>query len=414
MFENSDFTTLFIAIGLGLLVGLQRERYHSRIAGIRTFTLITVFGWMSGMIAKVFEQAWVIVAGIVAIAILLGVANFLKKVEKEPDIGQTTEMAALLMFTVGAGLVLINPAIGVVLGATVATLLYLKQYLGQLVDRLGEKDIQTIMLFVAISLIILPVLPNKNFGPYEVFNPREIWWMVVLIVGMSVIGYFIYKWTSDTAGTALNGILGGLISSTATTVTYSRQTKDGSLTILPAGFIIVTASTISMVRVLVEVAVVAPRHLATVAPPLVAMTLLMALIATGLFFYGRGKAPRLTEPENPAQFKTALVFAILYAIILLAVAFVKDYFGDRGLYVVSIISGLTDMDAITLSLSNTMNDGGLAPASGWRFILTAALSNLVFKGGLAAFLGSRRLLGLIAPAFGVALVGGLLILWLWP
>lgn len=414
MFENSDFGMLGIALGLGLLVGLQREHYHSRMAGIRTFTLITLFGCISGMIARHFEDSWIIAIGALSIAILLGVANYLKKKQEDPDIGQTTEIAALLMFTVGASLVLVSPAIGVVLGGTVATLLYLKQYLGRLVDRLGEKDIQTIMLFVAISLIILPILPNENFGPYEVFNPREIWWMVVLIVGMGVTGYFIYKWMNNAKGTIINGLLGGLISSTAASISYSRQTKDASLGARPAAFIVMTASAIAFVRVLIEVSVVAPKHWVTVAPPLIVQTLFMGVVAGGLFFYSKEKSARMEEPENPAQFKTALIFAFLYALILLAVAFVKERFGNSGLYIVSVISGLTDMDAITLSLSRMMNEGRLAPGDGWRFILAAGLSNVVFKGGLVVALGNRSLIRLIVIAFGLSLAGGGLILWWWP
>lgn len=410
---DNNITALGIALGLGLLVGLQRERYHSRIAGIRTFTLITLFGSVSGMLAEYLNQGWIIAIGGFSIAWLLGIANFLKKNEKEPDIGQTTEIAALLMFAVGACLVVVNHLAGIVVGGVVALLLYLKQYLQEIVARFGEKDLQAIMLFVAISLVILPVLPDKDFGPYEVFNLREIWLMVVLIVGLGVAGYFAYKWLGNTMGTALSGILGGLISSTATSVTYSKQTKETPSSIRLAGFVIMAASTIAFVRILIEISIVAPRQFGVVAPPIVAVLAFMALVSVGLFFYNRNKDIKVDEPENPAQFKTALVFAILYAVILFAIALVKDYYGNEGLYVVSVVSGLTDMDAITLSLSNMMEDGRIEASTGGRFILVAALSNLVFKGGMVALFGHRSLLKIIVPAFGFVLIVGILMLFIF-
>lgn len=411
--ENADFTALGIALGLGLLVGLQRERYHSRIAGIRTFTLITLLGSVSAMLSEYFNQGWIVAAGGFSIAWLFGVANYLKKNEKAPDIGQTTEIAALLMYAVGACLVIGNHLVGVVVGAMVALLLYLKQYLSTIVDRLGEKDLQAIMLFVAISLVVLPILPNKNFGPYQVFNLREIWLMVVLIVGISIVGYFTYKWLGKNIGTGLNGILGGLISSTATTVTYSKQAKETPATTQMAGFVIMAASTVSLLRVTLLAGIVAPLQLKIVAPPLLLVAFFMVLIAAILFFFSKNEEHETPEPKNPAQFKTAVIFAILYAVILLAVAFVKDKFNDVGLYVVAIISGLTDMDAITLSLSNMMNDEKIEATSGWNLILLAALSNLVFKGGIVASLGNRKLLKIIVPAFGLTLVIGALVWLFW-
>ena len=411
--ENAAFKALGIALGLGLLVGLQRERYHSKIAGIRTFTLITIFGSVSAMISKYFEQSWIIAVGGLSVAWLLGVANYLKKNEKESDIGQTTEIAALVMFAVGACLVLENSLIGVVVGAMVALLLYLKQYLSKIVERLGEKDLQAIMIFVAISLVVLPILPSQDFGPYQVLNLQEIWFMVVLIVGLSIAGYFAYKWLGKDIGTGFSGILGGLISSTATSVTYSKQAKENTEATRLASFVIMAASTVAFLRVIFEVSIVAPGQLSVVAPPLLIVTFYMALISVALFFYNKKEDYQTVEPQNPAQFKTAVMFAILYAGILLAVAFTKEQFGQNALYLIAIISGLTDMDAITLSLSNMMNDGRIEAKSGWFLILMAALSNLFFKGGIIAFFGNRNLLKIILPAYGATIIAGVLVMWLW-
>lgn len=410
---DHNLIALGIALGLGLLVGLQRERFHSRIAGIRTFTLITLMGSISAMLSEYFNQGWITAAGGLSIAFLFGVANYLKKNEKEPDIGQTTEIAALVMYAVGAYLTVGDHIIGVIVGSAVALLLHLKQYLNTIINRLGEKDLQAIMLFVAISLIVLPILPNQDFGPYQVLNLREIWWMVVLIVGISIAGYFTYKWLGKNTGIGLSGILGGLISSTATTVTFSKQAVEAPNATKMAGFVIMAASTVSLLRVTILAFVVAPRQIGVLAPPLLVVAVFMLLISVVLFYLNKNDKAQRFEPENPAQFKTALIFAILYAGILLAIAFVKDKFSEVGLYIVAVISGLTDMDAITLSLSSMMNDDKINATSGWSLILLAALSNLIFKGGIVATVGNKGLLKIIVPSFGATLVAGALVLWLW-
>ena len=384
------------------------------MAGIRTFSLITLFGALSSMVARHFDQVWIIAAGLIAIAMLLAVANILKKQEDESDVGQTTEIAALLMYANGAYLVLGQVTVGVVVGAVVALLLYLKEFFTEHVAHLGEKDLQAIMVFVAVSLVVLPILPTNTFGPYSVLNLREIWLMVVLIVGIGVAGYFFYKWLGKDLGSGLSGGLGGLISSTATTVTYARQTKENPALYRLAGFVITAASAMAFVRVLVEVLIVAPDHLGVVAPPIVAVLGIIALISIGLFFVTtRQTHEPVPDPQNPAQFKTALIFGILYAVVLVLIAFAKEAFGAQGLYAVAILSGLTDMDAITLSLANMMNNGRISPEQGWHLILTAGLANLVFKLGMVAVLGDRRLLHIVVPVFLGIIAAGVLILLVW-
>jgi uncharacterized membrane protein (DUF4010 family) len=405
---------LGISLGLGLLVGLQREYSDNEIAGIRTFTLVTLLGTLTGQISRSFEQTWLVGAGFLSIALLFGIANLYQRNQKVGDPGQTTEMAGLLMYGVGAYLVIGDTITGVILGAVTALLLHLKHPLEQFVDSLSAKDIKAVMQFTAISLVILPILPNEQYGPYGVFNPREIWWMVVLIVGLSLAGYFLYKQFGKTGGTLTNGLLGGVISSTATTMTYARLSKDASNIDRMAAFIIVTASTVSLCRIVVEVAVVSPASLSVIAPPLAIEILLMAGLCTWLYFYrDTDETEEIPEPENPAQLKSALLFGGLYALILLAVAVARDYLGQSGLLIVSIISGFTDVDAITLSLVNTVNRGVIEASTAWRFMLIAALSNLLFKGGMTAFIGSTKLRNRVLLAFIIAMVGGLLIIWLW-
>lgn len=410
------FQTLAISLALGLLVGLQRQHQNARIAGIRTFPIVTLFGTVCALLAGEFG-GWIIAAGALAVTALVVTGNLIQRDIKPDDVGQTTEAALLLMFAVGAYLVFGNTAVAVAIGGAVAVLLHLKETLHQAVSRLGEKDLHAIMQFVVISLVILPVLPNQAYGPYDVLNPYNIWLMVVLIVGIGLAGYFAYKIFGDKAGTLLGGVLGGLISSTATTVSYAKRSKEGesrNTNYNLIALVIFIATAISVVRITVEVAVVAPGTLAIVAPPLAALLLLMAVLIVLGFFFKKEDAGRMPEQENPAQLKTALVFGAIYAIVIVATSAAKDHFGNSGLYIVAIISGLTDVDAITLSTSRLMNDEVINQQTGWKVIMIAALSNIAFKGAMVAVLANRALFTRVAVLFGISLAAGLLIIWLWP
>ena len=413
-----DLTTLGLAFGLGLLVGLQRETPKNDMAGVRTFTLITILGVMAGFLSRVYDNPYILPILGLSIAALLMMANVIKsKISPNPDVGQTTEVAALLMFAVGAYLVEGNQIIGVIVGASIAILLYIKEHLHSFIEKLKPKDLSAIMTLAGIALVILPILPDKNFGSLEVINPRNIWLMITLIVGISVFGYFIYKLFGKKVGVISNGILGGLISSTATTVSYARKTADAADISKLAVFVITTASTVSFIRVLFEVGIVIPQHLNVIAVPIGAVILIMALTCLVLFYLinkDDSQGEEMPEPENPAQFKSALIFGLLYGLILLAVAFTKKTFGNDALYIVAIISGLTDVDAITLSLSQLIKEGSLQANFGWKLILLAGLSNMMFKGIMAIVLGAKQLTKWIIVSFGIIIISGLLIMWLWP
>ena len=320
----------------------------------------------------------------------------------------------LLMFGVGAYLVGGHGVVAIAIGGGVAVLLQFKGQLHGIVEKLGENDLKAIMQFVLISLVILPVLPNRTLGPYAVLNPRNIWLMVALIVGISLSGYIVYKFFGERAGLVAGGILGGVISSTATTVSYARRTAQSPESSRLAAIVILISSTIVFVRLLLEIGAVAPNFLPVAAPPLVFMLLLFAALSCGLWFWKRADQTLMPAQENPSELRSALFFGLLYAVILLAVAFAKERFGNRGLYVVAGLSGLTDVDAITLSTAQLVSLGRLGADDGWRLILTAALSNLVFKAGLIVVLGHRLLFKTIVAFYSLAIAAGILLLLLWP
>lgn len=409
----TPFLQLAVALGLGLLVGLQRERTDSAIAGIRTFALITLLGTVAALLGKVFG-GWVVAVGFLASAALVVSGNVVRMQSKEADPGQTTEFTALIMYGIGALVVIAPMPIAVVLGGVVAVLLNLREPLHRFVGKMAEDDLRAIMQLALIALVILPVLPDRPMGPYDVLNPYQIWWMVVLIVGLSLAGYVGYKMFGAHGGAVVGGLLGGLISSTATTASYARRTREEPDSSRLAALVVVLAASVVFGRILVEIAAAAPRAFLALAPPIGTMLGVGAAISIGVWLGSRRNGSEPPKQANPAELKSALLFGAIYAAVLLAVAFARDRFGTAGLYTVAGLSGLTDVDAITLSTARLVEGGGLEPSTGWRAILIAALSNLVFKAGIVAVLGSRRLLWRVALLFGVLIAAGGVILWLWP
>ena len=411
--QNDQWLILLLSLGLGLLVGMQRQSANSKTAGIRTFPLITLTGTICGFLAKEFD-GWILAVGFIAIASLLVVANVIRAKEERDGIGITTEMAALLMYAIGAYLVFGEKIIAIVITGVVTVLLHFKTTLHGWVGKFGQDDLKAIMQFVLISMIILPVLPDATYDRYEALNPKDIWLMVVLIVGISLIGYFIYKFIGSKAGVFLGGILGGLISSTATTISYSRMARKAEAITKIAAFVILTASAVSLVRVMVEISVVAPSSFKAFVFPLGAELLIMIVLVFVLFFRNRKEKTEMPAQTNPAELKGALIFALLYGGISFISALVKDNFGNEALYFVSIVSGLTDLDAITLSTAKMTEEKNIETSLGWRLILVATLSNLVFKGGMAMAMGNKQLGKVVGSLFAILIISGVLIIIFWP
>jgi len=404
---------LSLALGLGLLIGLQRERAGSKFGGIRTFPLVALLGTVSGFLAERWGGS-VVLGGILALAAVVLISNLNARGSRDATGGQTTEVAALLTYMCGALLSTGYWSAGIVVGGLAAVLLHLKHPMHGFAGRLTERDLQGIMRFAIVSLIVLPLLPDQTFGPYDVLNPREIWWMVVLIVGIGLAGYVSYRLFSGSAGILFAGLLGGLVSSTATTVAYARRVRENADVETITAIVIVLASTVAAARVIVEVAVVTPRVLLDIGLPLVVFFAWMVLISGGMLRAVRRHHNVMPEPSNPAELRSALAFAALYAFLILATAAAKEYFGNRALYVVAFISGCVDVDAITLSTAQLANQGRLSSQTAWRVILLATLTNLAFKTAVATLLGSARLLVRLALPMVAAVVGGIALFVFWP
>ena len=416
------FQHLGIGVLLGLLVGLQREHAESGIAGMRTFPVVTLLGSVSALLADHFQESWILAAGLLAVAAVTAIGHVLRP-KSDPHPGITTDAALLIMFAVGAYVMVGDTAVAIAIGGGVAVLLQFKPELHGMARKLGDEDLRAIMQFVLITCIILPVLPSGNFGPQDllslagapvehapgpldVLNLRETWLMVVLIVGMSLAGYIVYKFFGRDAGILLGGILGGAISSTATTVSYARGAHGDPRSAHTAAIVIMIASTVMYLRMLTEVAVVSQSLLQTTALPLAILMLLTLVPAMVVWFRVRRCPAQLPEQQNPTQLKSAVIFGVMYAAVLLALALAKTYWNGRGMYVVAFLSGLTEMDAITLSTARMSQTGQLAADVGWRLIVVAAMANLVSKAGIAGLLGGWRLLGQITLLFAIPMLGG--------
>jgi uncharacterized membrane protein (DUF4010 family) len=414
MLDMSDvFARLGIALGLGILVGLQRERAASRLAGIRTFPLVTLCGCVAALLAQVFG-GWVLGAGFLVVGGMVLMGMWVEVREQTSDIGLTTEAALVLMFALGAYTMSGPRMVAIALGGTVAVLLQFKVQMHGWAATLGDEDLKAIMKFVLIALVILPALPDRSYGPFTAFNPRQIWWMVVLIVGISLAGYILYKFVSKGAGMMLAGLLGGLISSTATTVSYSRRARQAPETSPVAAIVIVVASAIVFARLLLVIGIVSPRFFGQAAPPLLVMLGVCGLLVAVAWLRQRGQAIAVDHQENPGELKAALLFGLMYAVVLFIVQASQKKFGNSGLFVVAGLSGLTDVDAITLSTVNLVSGGKVDPSTGWKVILLATMSNLLFKGIAVGVLGSKRLLVRVAMMFSVAFIAGAALIFLWP
>lgn len=408
------FGDLAIALGLGLIVGLQRERVESPLAGLRTFPLVTLLGAVCALLSVQLASSWLLAAGLLGTAAATAMGNAARLSEPEAKPGITTEIALLLMYVLGAYVVIGHRAVAVVLGGTIAVLLHFKAELHGVVERLGDREVRAIMQLVLLALVVLPVLPDDTYGPYAVFNPREMWLMAVLIAGLSLAGYLALTFFGENAGIVAGGLLGGLISSTATTVSWARRSRESPGGSRVAAFVILIASTVVYGRVLFEVGAVARSFLPVAAPPILMLSAAMALSAGVLWFVTRRREPQGKVDHRPADLRAAFTFAALYVVVLFAVAWAKERAGTRGLYVVSVVSGLTDVDAITLSVARLVGSGQIEAREGWRLIVVGVLSNLVFKGAMAAILGDAHLRRAILLLFGLQLVAGAAVLAFWP
>jgi uncharacterized membrane protein (DUF4010 family) len=377
-----------VALAIGLLMGLERERNPAAKAGLRTFALTALLGVLAAHLATAIGAPWLIAVGLLLVGSMM-IAAYLRS-PQQPDGDPGTTTVAALMLCYGLGVLVWHDEIqlAVMLGIAATMLLYFKPELRGLSQHMSRRDLLSVLQFAVLALIILPLLPNRNYGPYGALNPHHIWWMVVLIAGVGLAGYAALRLVGQQRGAVMLGLLGGLVSSTATTLTFSRHARASAEMMPVAVIVIVLANLVVLVRLGVLAAVLAPGVLTQLAPVLAG-----GLVTGGLgAAYGvrrlrpQGSLPALAM-GNPTELRTALGFGLIYAVVLLAAAGLSDWLGNRGLYAVALVSGLTDVDAITLSSLRLHNLDRLSVQGVVNVITLATLANLVFKSVLTLAIG---------------------------
>ncbi len=420
---NQLMARLGVALALGLLVGLQRQfAKHDDpddlFAGARTFSLLAVSGAISALLSLELDSALplgvalVVVGGVVAIGYFGSV--------REGSTGLTTEIAAIVAFLAGAvagvGELTVAGAIGV--GTT--ALLAAKPYTNALVERLDRQDVEATVQFAVLVALVLPVLPREPLGPapFDAASPFKIGLMVVFILGLSFLGYVLIKFVGARRGIGLTGILGGLVSSTAVTLTMSERSKSSHGLLRALAMAVLLAWTIMYARVLVEVGVVNPELLAETAIPIGVGGAVVAVWA-GVVAFRRNGASADDDGDgeerfsNPFSVGPAVKFGLLYGVVLIGSKALSMYLGETGVYVGAIASGLTDVDAITLSMAElSRGDGEVADQTAANAIVLAAASNTLVKGGLVWTLSAPAMRVLVTPAVGAAVASSVALTFL--
>jgi len=397
---------LAIAVLLGALIGMQREQAQSRLGGVRTFPLVALLGVLAGFLSG--PSPWPVAAGLLAVAAVAFGAR------KAGDDGVTSEAALLATYLIGAYAADGSLAVAGIAGAAVAVLLQFKPELHGAVDKLGEDDMRAIMRFSVIAMIILPILPNHAYGPHGTLNPREAWLMVVLVVGLNLSGYIAYKFVGKRGGMLAAGLLGGLISSTATAFGWSRHAaKEPSSAPMAAG-IVALACAVVFARIMGELGVVAPAALARGALPIGLAGLAAALFSAAVFRRsakeGRGGG---VEPKNPVGLPAAVGFGAGYAVIGLLMSLGHERMAGSE-WLIAAVSGLTDVDAVTLSTARLVRNGALEADMAWRLALIAASSNTAFKAALVAVVSRRTLAARVGLPLAALACLSCAIAVLWP
>lgn len=392
------------SLAIGLLVGMERERKPAAKAGLRTFALASLFGTLCAMLGELSGGPWVVAVGLLAVAAGIVAANFRQPDPEDP--GTTTVVALLVCYALGALIWHGRTQLAVMVSIGVTALLYFKTELRGITTRITQRDWISMLQFAVLSMVILPVLPNRDFGPYSAFNPYQIWLMVVLIAGVSLAGYTALRFVGVRHGAPVIGVFGGLVSSTATTMVFARHGRQSMSLVPTATIVILLANLIMLVRVAVLCAVLAPRLILTIC--LVLGCGLLAGLGYATWRWVRlaqeGELP-MPEVRNPTELRVALSFGVFYALVLLAAAWISDLAGPRGLYAVALASGLTDVDAITLSTMRLNSMNKLADDATVIAITLAICANLVFKSGLLAVAGGKLLARSALPGMAVTGIG---------
>lgn len=403
---------VLMSLAIGLILGLEREydklKDDSGYAGIRTFPIVTITGYMMGVLSTAFSN-WFLLLGMMAIILFLGIGQ-LVKTRGGVSLGMTTNLALIATFLLG---VMVSQGLyrdSIATAVIMVTLLSLKTTFREIIRNITHQELFAFIKFAIIALLILPFLPNKDYGAGGLLNPFEIGSIVVIVSFLNFFGYFLVKFVGSRKGILLTSILGGIISSTAVAWNYAAKSKENPELSSEYSAGIIIASAIMYPRLVLLAVIFNPAIISELAVPSILLTLIC--IVPAILFMRKNKnseqeAATKIDLGNPLNMMNALSFTAIYIVILYAVYYGNEFFGESGLYYSGIIAGLADTTAITISMAKFSLIGEQLNLAA-MVIIASTLSNTLVKLGIVFSRGSRTTSKLVGYIFGMGVVIGTL------
>ena len=439
--EIGVIINFLVALGIGTIMGLEREIIHQRenvkeVGGIRTFILVSIMGFLLMYTSlNIFKSQFFFIVGFTAFLILL-IASHIILAMKTDRVGTTTDIAAIMVFILSSLLAVESGSDyrlpSIILAILIASLLAFKENLHKFAKKVQMNEVFAAIKMALISVIILPFLPNKDYTllnvpilkdfilqfpkivptitQLDVFNPFKIWLIVVFISGLSFLGYILVKVVGAKKGIGLTSFLGGIVSSTAVTVSLSKRSKESKV-IRPLALGIILASSIMFIRVLVEVLVLNSSLFSSVFFPLFMMAIVGLICAFAVSFKTKEKGKDI-KFSNPFDLWPAIKFGFFFLFVLIASKLLYSYFGNSGIYLAALISGLADVDPMVISASTLALSSTISPGTAVLSIILALFSNTIVKAGIVYSLGEKKVAKIVAISFALILAVGFAIAFL--
>lgn len=398
-----------LVLALGGLVGFERERRHKE-AGVRTFILIAATGFLTAFLSEVFGSAVFLV--MLAGAMVLASLSYHDHIYRKSHIGLTTVFAMVVMFFTGVigYFDAYPPFITVAMGIILALILASREYLHKFAHKLKNVELMDGILFAVFAFVILPLLPKTAIDPWGIFKPFYIWLFMVFILGLNFASYIVMKMLGPKLGLELTGILGGLISSTSVAASMATKISRNKSLMSVGSFAASIASSIVFIRIPIIMFILNPAvGLALILP--MSIIAVIGIIASFMLL-DNGRSRINPDLGSPLELKPALRFGAAFVFVLIIVNFVQRFFGDTGTYIASFVSGLTDVDAISLSLTTLFTSGSIGIATVVIAIMVAALSNTLFKWFIIHQAGGNEMFRYVARSFVPIIIAALVMIFL--
>lgn len=414
--SQGDFLIrLLVAIGIGAVIGLERQframKENSQgFAGVRTFVFLALLGFIAALFYYLLSP-WIYVALFIGVSMLIASTYWVSA--SKGDRGATTEFSSLLAFILGSLTFIGFIEISLMITVLIVLVLSSKFRIRSIVGMITAEELYDFIRYVVIALLIFPFLPDQTYGPYDVINPKEIGWVVILTSGLGFLGYILTKFLGASKGILIGGIVGGLISSTAVTWIYAKKSQENENLSTNCATAILAASSIMFIRVLIWTFIF-NKILFNALIPGIGLLFISAIgVTLYLFWKGKNKPVQDAEmpPSKPLDLKGAVVFGIIYVLILLVVSYANENLGDRGTLISSAIAGFSDIDAITISISKLTGES-LELGIGSFAILIAVISNTLVKLGIGIYAGSPTLRKNLLVGYGTMFITAIIAFFL--